>query len=101
MSLGKMTIYHTHDETDCETCGASWEEAYEIKFNGGVYGTQASASCFGSKGNTLLGALVEVFSDYGCIDIDAFDDVPWLETKEALNVLRRLGFTVEYDSDEY
>lgn len=94
MFLGKLVIYETHDETDCETCGASWEEGYEIDYNGKTYGTSASASCFGSEGCSFYDALEALMNDYNCGD--DFDLIPHMSNSDVVAVLCKLGFEVNF-----
>lgn len=61
---------YTHDESDCEVCGADWEEGLEIFVNGKlVAGEPANAGCtskseYPSLEKILHGVLGELISDY-------------------------------------
>lgn len=97
MYLGKLNIWHTTDETDCETCGASWAEAYEIEYQGNTYGFAAYAGCFDQSDNSLVGVLIDIFGPLGLAD--DLDEIPYMDDQSIIEVLESFGFEVHYESD--
>jgi competence transcription factor ComK len=51
--MTKITVERTYDETDCETCGISYEEGAKITFeNGKTIDLRPSAHCYNGQGYT-------------------------------------------------
>lgn len=71
--IERIKITRTYDESYCEDCGSSYEEAYIVDVNGKTYGNTAVACCFGGYGNDLLSVLTEALIDSG-ITVDYIDE---------------------------
>ncbi len=64
--MTKLTIKSLEDEHDCETCGSSWEQGFEVYIDGKPFGDYAPlAACWDSKGYLLENVLVDVLKYIG------------------------------------
>lgn len=58
-------ITYSQDYMDCETCGSEYAESVQIEIDGKVFGSLASASCFGNIETTGTSILKEYLISLG------------------------------------
>jgi hypothetical protein len=61
----KIVIKYTTAEHDCETCGGTWEESYQLLCKDVVIGNEAHAYCFGCENTSLKDALMQFLEHEG------------------------------------
>jgi hypothetical protein len=58
--MGKrVDIVYSADEWDCETCGGSYCDSYQIRCEGLAYGEMANAHCLSTSSTDLAPVLLE------------------------------------------
>lgn len=67
MKNKKITILYTTDSFDCDDCGGSYAESWQLIHDDKVYGEEARAHCFGQTSTSLENVLLEWLQDEGYI----------------------------------
>jgi hypothetical protein len=63
----QIKIVYTEDEYDCDTCGSSWEQSYQLFCGDKEFGVAASAYCCGSQRSSLEDVLIEFLESEGYV----------------------------------
>ena len=74
-----ITLIHSEDCHECETCGDTYADSYQLEYNGKVYGDKARAHCCGNTETTVAECYYMLLTDLG-YDIQEGDN-EW-ETSE-------------------
>jgi len=61
----EIKIVLTEDEWDCETCGSSWEQSYQLFCGDKEFGVEAIAHCTGSQRSTFEEVIVAFLESEG------------------------------------
>jgi hypothetical protein len=67
MKNKEITILHTTDDFDCDDCGGSYAESWQLIHGDKVYGERARAHCFGETSTQLGDVLLEFLQDEGYV----------------------------------
>ncbi len=64
--MADIKITEISDDCDCETCGSSWAEGYEVTIGGYPFGNYTPlASCFGGNSYELSDVLKDLIKHFG------------------------------------
>jgi hypothetical protein len=61
----EVRIVYTEDEWDCETCGSSYEQSYQLFCGDKEFGVEAKAHCTGSESSSLEDVLLAFLESEG------------------------------------
>lgn len=64
--MSKIKIVRSYDDSDCDTCGSSYAEGFEVTVDGEPFGDYAPvAHCYGGSDYSIEQVFVDLLEHFG------------------------------------